>query len=373
MTPENSYSANISTTKDFLDLPFLFEHWYVAGLAEEFGKDPVAKILLGRSIVFYRTETKKFVAMENRCVHRSFPLSEGYVKGDQLVCRYHGIHFNADGSIARIPCQKQIPNRKVRTYPLQQIGMYIFIWMGDKPADFDKLMPLSFLDDPKFRTVHDSTPLEGNYLLMHDNLNDLTHFAFLHANTFPFGEAYLDLTTEVVKTPQGIMCKRTDNNSESVLGMLPENLQKKYAGKKATRWDGGISVSPGVFYALAPITIGEPDDPDGITLNQYVMHYFTPETKTTSHYWWSISNDFNLDDDDFYSFQHDRTVVGFEEDVLAIKLIQETVDRTSNDVDDLVIAGDRAGMLTRRTVLNWVKEEYGDPVAEQTVLESELA
>ena len=75
-----------------------------------FGQEPVGKTLLERSIVFYRKEAGDLVAMQNRCLHRSFPLSKGFREGDNLVCRYHGIRYAPDGSLARVPCQDRLPN-----------------------------------------------------------------------------------------------------------------------------------------------------------------------------------------------------------------------------------------------------------------------
>ena len=56
------YKHQIRNVKDYIRLPFCYNHWYVAGLAEEFGQQPVSKTLLERSVVFYRTETGNLVA-----------------------------------------------------------------------------------------------------------------------------------------------------------------------------------------------------------------------------------------------------------------------------------------------------------------------
>lgn len=42
--------------KAYTQLPLLFDHWYVAGFTAEFSREPKAKTLLERSIVFYRKE-----------------------------------------------------------------------------------------------------------------------------------------------------------------------------------------------------------------------------------------------------------------------------------------------------------------------------
>ena len=127
-----SYKEQIKTVKDYVQLPFVYDHWYVAGFKSEFDRNPKAKTLLERSVVFYRSQAGELLAFQNRCLHRSFPLSESKLDGDELVCGYHGIRYDTQGAITRIPCQAQIAERKLRKYPVKEYGDFVFIWMGRK-------------------------------------------------------------------------------------------------------------------------------------------------------------------------------------------------------------------------------------------------
>ena len=51
-------------------------------------------------------------------------------------------------------------------------------------------------------------------------------------------------------------------------------------------------MTPGVFTGYAPTIIGDPDDPDEVFM-QRITHAVTPITKTTSRYYWAISNVFS--------------------------------------------------------------------------------
>lgn len=75
----SQYGDSIRNVRDYVRLPLLYDHWYVAGLCEEFDRTPTERTLLERSIVFYRTLDGRLVAAQNRCLHRSFPLAEGYL------------------------------------------------------------------------------------------------------------------------------------------------------------------------------------------------------------------------------------------------------------------------------------------------------
>jgi phenylpropionate dioxygenase-like ring-hydroxylating dioxygenase large terminal subunit len=63
--------------------PLIRNCWYVAARAEEVGRTPLARKLLGTDVVLYRTESGEPVAMRNRCPHRSFPLAKGKLVGNR--------------------------------------------------------------------------------------------------------------------------------------------------------------------------------------------------------------------------------------------------------------------------------------------------
>ncbi|MEO0465825.1 MAG: aromatic ring-hydroxylating dioxygenase subunit alpha [Pseudomonadota bacterium] len=353
-----TYADQIKSVKDYIKLPFVYEHWYVAGTSEEFTEKPTAKTLLNRSIVLYRTPDGTPNAMQNRCLHRSFPLSEGFLEGDNLVCRYHGIRYTPEGQIARIPCQAQTSDKKLRTYPLKEVGPFVFIWMGD-PDTVGEFPDLYHLADPNYRTVHDFMTLEGNYLLLMENLNDLTHFAYLHKETFPFDDAFMDLPTEVKMIDGRVWCERIDN-TDTARSFLPPSFIQAAEGKHVERRDGGMCLTPGIFLGNAPLYIGTEDDPDRRAFNQRIAHYATPETETTSHYWWSMSLDFEQDNDMFFEVMKPHLNKGFDEDKWAIQHMQELLSNDQVDYEEMIIAGDQAGLLHRRVMLKHVQAEHGD-------------
>lgn len=350
----------VKGVREYIGLPLLYNHWYVAGMVEEFTRRPIAKTLLVRSIVFYRIESGELTALQNRCLHRSFPLAESTVDGDDIVCGYHGIRYRPDGAIARVPCQLSVPNRSLRAYPVREIGPFVFIWMGDQDTpDTDKLPDLPFLSDPGYRTMLGATDFAGSYLLMHENLNDLTHFAYLHRETFRFDDSFFDLPTTVEQRPEGIYCNRIDDDPRRATGALPPQIRERARGKPAERWDGGMVVSPGVFQGYAPIFVGDPQSDDREVFKAHIMHFLTPETPSSTHYWWSVSNNFALDDDAHYTFMQAHLEKGFEEDRWAVGQMQRLLEIDETPYSELSVQGDKAGLLFRRRVVDWVNDEYG--------------
>ncbi len=354
------YADQIRHVRDYIQLPLLYDHWYVAGLTEEFDRKPKAKTLLERSIVFYRTEAGELVALQNRCLHRSFPLAEGFLEGDELVCGYHGVRYDASGQVLRVPCQSRFQNRSLKKYEVRENGPFVFIWMGDGEPDESRYPDLPFLSDTdNYRTFLDATDMQGSYLFMQENLNDLTHFAYLHRNSFNVDDRFFTLESTLTETDLGPHLNRIDDDVERIMRTLPPPAQPLAEGKKLERHDGGRSLSPGVFQGYAP-TLIDPDSDDPIVLEQHIMHYVTPETKSSCHYFWSITLNYELDNDMLFELQREFIKNGFEEDRWAVGHMQKVLDEDTTEGDEMVIQSDQAGMLFRRRLLEWVIEEHGE-------------
>ncbi len=64
------------------DTPFVFDEWYVGARSSEIGRAVLPRTLLGKQVVLYRTLEGQVVALDGRCVHRSYPLSAGTLDDD---------------------------------------------------------------------------------------------------------------------------------------------------------------------------------------------------------------------------------------------------------------------------------------------------
>jgi vanillate O-demethylase monooxygenase subunit len=112
-----------------------FNCWYVAATSDEVGEGLLARRLLDRPVVLYRRSSGDVVAMEDRCVHRAYPLSEGRRDGDRVVCGYHGFSYGPDGCLVDVPSQENVPpGARVRSYPVHEQSPFVWIWLGDRRA-----------------------------------------------------------------------------------------------------------------------------------------------------------------------------------------------------------------------------------------------
>ncbi|MBN0727176.1 Rieske 2Fe-2S domain-containing protein, partial [Pseudomonas aeruginosa] len=97
-----------------------------------------------------RTLAGQAVALEDRCAHRSFPLSRSRLEGDGIVCGYHGFRYDSQGELIETPSQKACPRGVgIRHYPLLERGPLVWIWLGDpRLADPKRLPQRPWLEDP---------------------------------------------------------------------------------------------------------------------------------------------------------------------------------------------------------------------------------
>ncbi|MFH2131839.1 MAG: Rieske 2Fe-2S domain-containing protein [bacterium] len=81
----------------------------------------------GRSLLLIVHRDQPFL-VENRCGHFGYPLDEGVIEGDAIVCPQHGISFDLlTGSIANRPYENADP---IMTFPLVEQGGMIGVMLG---------------------------------------------------------------------------------------------------------------------------------------------------------------------------------------------------------------------------------------------------
>lgn len=165
--------------------------WYAVEFTEDVvaGK-PMKVKLLGQQLVLYRKGSdNSVVCLSDLCVHRGAALSDGSVKGDCVVCPYHGWEYEPDGAVSKIPAHpdKGIPRKaRVDSYPTQEKYGFVWVFMGDLPEEERPPLPdWSLIDDTvNFRAVRGSFLWRSNYARILENGIDVAHTPFVHGGVF---------------------------------------------------------------------------------------------------------------------------------------------------------------------------------------------
>ncbi|MDB6009272.1 MAG: aromatic ring-hydroxylating dioxygenase subunit alpha, partial [Gammaproteobacteria bacterium] len=191
---------------------FVGDAWYVAAWSDEVTASvPFARRICGQPVVLFRTAQGQPAALYDSCCHRGAPLSVGKVVPKGIQCGYHGLVFASDGHCIEIPGQSAVPAKaKVRSYPIVEKDQLIWIWMGDPArADLSRLIDYPFHEDRRWPHRHGVYHVRSSYLMLADNLMDLTHLAYVHAaNVGGEAKAHIEAKTEVRATDRGVFVKR---------------------------------------------------------------------------------------------------------------------------------------------------------------------
>ncbi len=310
---------------------FLRNAWYVAAWDSEVGQQPLARKLLGEPVVLFRTGDGSAVALEDLCCHRQMPLSLGSVIGDELQCGYHGLRFDATGACVAVPGQTQVPpGAAVRSFPVIERHGWVWIWMGEAPRADAALIPdWWWMDHPDWRVVrgNDGRPLhiKCHYELVTDNLLDLSHLSFVHADTIG-AESIPDYPVRTARNADGITMTRLIPNE------APAPLYKMAGGFSGNvdRWQIVETMVPGccdVDVGSAEVGSGvlEGNRPQGVAF--HALSAVTPETATTTHQFYAHPRMFALDSeemDEVYRVDFKRV---FMEDVEMMEAQQTVFDR----------------------------------------------
>ena len=314
---------------DTTNQPFVRNAWYVAAWPEEIDEAPLARTIMNEPIVMFRDADGNVGAIEDRCCHRGAPLSHGTVVEKGLQCVYHGLVFDGDGKCVKIPGQKTLPDQaNIQGYPLFEQHKIVWIWMGD-PALADESMIVGYpWHDQTDKWPHrkECYSIKCNYMLMIDNLMDLTHLGYLHTKTIGGDPMiHVDADTTVDRTKTGVLLPRwmLDSNPpptyQKGLGFKGKVARwaefEYFAPSTIVQWSGGLDVGKGAR---------ENREQDGFHLR--LLHAVTPETETTCFYFWSTANGHRQDEPQATEDMYNEIVATFIEDIDILEAQQSRID-----------------------------------------------
>ena len=272
---------------------FLRNHWYTAAWSDELDTELLPLTILNEDILLYRKQDGTPAALENRCAHRRVPLSKGRIVGDEVVCGYHGLTYDCTGACVKVPGQVRVPKgTRVKSYPVVERHAFIYVWMGD-PEEANESLIIDFprLDHPEWGTTKLHLHIKANYLLLIDNLLDLSHVAYLHNTT---------IGNTPVAEDADVMHERHGNMLRVTREMIDVPVARTYAEfgshpKNFDRWQLA-EWRPPAYFLINNGSEGTGQRKPG----QYrvfdqgewgfqVYHGITPESESSTHQFWAIA------------------------------------------------------------------------------------
>jgi nitrite reductase/ring-hydroxylating ferredoxin subunit len=349
--------------------PFIFNEWYVAGFAHELDRTLRKRKILGRNLVLFRTTGGQPVALDDRCAHRSYPLSASKLDGDTIVCGYHGLRYNAAGDCIEVPSQAKCPKGiGVARYPLVERGPLVWIWMGvAELANPARIPHQPWLEASDWERSQGYFALPASYVSLHENLMDLTHLSFLHAESFgtadyaaaPYEAIVEDGEDAADVLPRFVLNRRVVPTTLPPVWAEPTGI----LGNTAARIVSSEFVSPALhvvtawFHDTAAPLAGRPE----FTIR--TAHIPTPESLTSTHYFIVHGRDFALGNPAVTQVMHEQLFKAFNEDVVGLSAVEQTLAEAGEEPYEISLASDRASVAMRRYLKRRADQEQHEMAA----------
>jgi phenylpropionate dioxygenase-like ring-hydroxylating dioxygenase large terminal subunit len=321
--------------------------WYVAGFSHEVGQKPLARRLLNEPVLMYRLGDGQAAALQDRCPHRLVPLSKGERVGDEIRCGYHGLRFASDGRCTHIPGQAFIPqNARAVSYPLLERNGLLWIWLGDSQlADPTLASDFPWMNSANWRQSPGYHRFACDYRLMTDNLLDLSHETYVHHHTIgnQDSQSIADFPLKVTVENGSIIRAHRE-----MKGIEPPPFFAMILGtnKPIDRWQTATYLPPGTNMTEAGV------HPQGSARSSAcvirVMHLLTPETATSTHYFWSVVRNFHLDDTSMSDAVAKATAATFDEDQVILEYQQKALLDGDEPIPRFATKLDEAPLRARR-------------------------
>ncbi|RMF07620.1 MAG: aromatic ring-hydroxylating dioxygenase subunit alpha [Alphaproteobacteria bacterium] len=342
--------------------PLVRNAWYVAAWSSEVSRTLTRRWVLSQDILMYRDRAGRVVALQNRCAHRSFPLHKGRLDSDNVECNYHGLTYGPDGACVRVPADpggKSCANFSLHKYPVVERPPFIWIWTGDPELAEESTIPdHHWLGAEGWAYAGGYKQIAANYIGLHENLLDTTHFSFLHAGNVGTPEYASDagMVTEV----EGDTVRQHRTLEGQILPALYDKPMD-LINKRVKRHTDSRFFSPGWHIAHARVTDHNPEPGRQREYRTKILHGITPLSQTETHYFWAIARDYNTADPDITAYMEQAITEAFEEDREALEWIEQIQSRENRpEYQERSFRADKGGISMRRIIARLARREAAE-------------
>ena len=323
---------------------FPLNAWYAAAYDVEVKSVLLARTVCNQKLVMFRKSDGTTAVLEDACWHRLLPLSMGRLDGDQVVCGYHGLVYNAQGRCTHMPSQETLnPSACVRSYPVVEKHRFVWVWPGDPAKADPALVPdLHWNDDPAWAGDGKLITVKCDYRLVIDNLMDLTHETFVHGSSIgssigqqavaeaPFVATHGDRTATVTRWMENIEAPPFWGGqlfeSRGYRGQVDRWQIIKFEAPCTVTIDVGVAetgtgaIPPGGNQGDARLS----NRSKGV--NGFVLNTITPATDGTCHYFWAFARNYSLGEQRLTHQLREGVASIFQEDELILEAQQVAMD-----------------------------------------------
>lgn len=339
---------------------FLRNVWYMVAWSHELNDQTLSRRIAGNPTAFFRKQDGSVAALLDRCPHRFAPLSLGQREGDQLVCPYHGLTFDPNGTCVRNPFSDRIPaGTTIPVWACEERDGMVWMWGGDPAAADPGTIPdfSSVRDQPGRKVLRGYTHVKAPYEFCTDNLLDLSHIEWVHRGTFG-GEGV------IFAGQHSVIDEGTTLHSNWWMPGVPAPAPTRppFAEGQLTdhwldmRWNAPASMQLDLGATLP----GRPRE-EGYNIGGQA-HIVTPETETTCHYFTCNARHNDVDNTELDAILTAMFAQAFDgEDKPLIEASYANLDgRDFWDAKPVSLGIDQGGTRARRKIEAMLKVEAAD-------------
>ncbi|HCO09519.1 MAG TPA: aromatic ring-hydroxylating dioxygenase subunit alpha [Acinetobacter ursingii] len=206
------------------DWEILSQHWYPVARIEDVSTQPQQVTLLDVKMALYKTESGDIHLVRDICPHRGVPLTKGWVEGEEIVCPYHGLRYNAAGQCTKIPAQPELTkiSDRFRLSKFPVVQKYGLIWTSIQNRDVESahFPVLDTWEDPAHQAILPPyVDIAGSSGRQLEGFIDVAHFAWVHHEAFASRENPVVPKYSTIKTDYGLQTEYVSDVSNYPHGL----------------------------------------------------------------------------------------------------------------------------------------------------------
>lgn len=335
--------------------------WYVVCTPNEIAGKSLSREICNERIVFYRNEKGKVIALEDYCPHRGAPLSLGAIEDGKIVCGYHGMKMNDDGSVHSMPKQQVKKFPCVKSFAVEERYGFIWLWPGDADKAESSLIPeLEWAQNAEWAYGGGLYHINCDYRLMIDNLMDLTHETYVHSTSI--GQKEIDEAPVNTETKgDTVITSRFMNNITAPpfwrMAMQSNGMDPKMP---VDRWQICRFSPPShvmIDVGVAPTGKGGHEAKDEDKTNSVVVDFITPESENSMWYFWGMARRFKPQDNALTDTIREGQGKIFAEDLDMLEQQQKNIEQFYPGRRLMKLDIDSGGVWSRMAIDRMIKNE----------------
>lgn len=194
--------------------------------------------------------------------------------------------------------------------------------------------------------------IDAGYGLLIDNIMDLTHVEYLHANTLAGNGLVHKVKPVTRETDEGVEVRW----SVTDIALSPFHA-KLHAPLARADQISQVNWSAPTAMRLKNVVIppGQPEDSGFADLN---AHFLTPETRVSTHYFFAASRNYQVENTDLNTFIAEMRLKVFstEDEPMIASVQQRMGDAEFWDLKPVLLGVDEASVRVRRKIIKMLEQ-----------------